>query len=53
MNPGKVFTKTDTLDQINEAYRDVAELKTIKSCIMQALQKKIVLSETRQGDFFD
>jgi len=34
INPGKVFTKTYTLDQINEAYRDMADRKTIKSYIV-------------------
>ena len=34
INPGKVFTKTYTLDQINEAYRDMAVRKTIKSYIV-------------------
>lgn len=34
INPGKVLTKTYTLDQINEAYRDMADRKTIKSYIV-------------------
>ncbi|MFR0579973.1 zinc-binding dehydrogenase [Limosilactobacillus mucosae] len=34
INPGKVFTKTYTLDQINEAYQDMADRKTIKSYIV-------------------
>lgn len=33
INPGKVFTKTFDLDQINEAYKDMAERKVIKSYI--------------------
>lgn len=33
INPGKVFTKTFTLDQINEAYREMADRKVIKSYI--------------------
>ena len=33
INPGKVFTKTYSLDQINEAYQDMADRKVIKSYI--------------------
>lgn len=33
INPGKVFTKTFTLDQINEAYQEMANRKVIKSYI--------------------
>lgn len=33
INPGKVFTKTFTLDQINEAYQEMADRKAIKSYI--------------------
>ena len=33
INPGKVFTKTYDLDQINEAYQDMADRKVIKSYI--------------------
>ena len=33
INPGKVFTKTYTLDDINDAYQDMADRKTIKSYI--------------------
>ena len=33
INPGKVFTKTYTLDDINDAYQDMANRKTIKSYI--------------------
>ncbi|WP_413627449.1 zinc-dependent alcohol dehydrogenase family protein [Fructilactobacillus vespulae] len=34
INPGKVFTSTYELDQINEAYQDMAERKTIKAQII-------------------
>ncbi len=33
INPGKVFTKTYDLDQINEAYQDMVDRKVIKSYI--------------------
>ena len=33
INPGKVFTKEYTLDEINQAYQDMADRKTIKSYI--------------------
>ena len=33
INPGKVFTKTFTLDQINDAYQEMADRKVIKSYI--------------------
>lgn len=33
INPGKVFSKTYDLDQINEAYQDMADRKVIKSYI--------------------
>ncbi|MBP2058011.1 alcohol dehydrogenase [Lactobacillus colini] len=33
INPGKVFTKTFTLDEINEAYQEMADRKVIKSYI--------------------
>ena len=33
INPGKVFTKTFTLDQINEAYQEMSDRKVIKSYI--------------------
>lgn len=34
INPGKVFTKSYTLDQINDAYKDMADRKTIKSYLI-------------------
>lgn len=34
INPGKVFTKTYRLDEINDAYQDMADRKTIKSYIV-------------------
>jgi alcohol dehydrogenase len=34
INPGKVFTKTYKLDNINQAYRDMADRKTIKSYVV-------------------
>jgi alcohol dehydrogenase len=34
INPGKVFTKTYKLDDINQAYRDMADRKTIKSYVV-------------------
>lgn len=33
INPGKVFTQTYSFDQINQAYQDMAQRKTIKSYI--------------------
>lgn len=33
INPGKVFTKEYSLDEINQAYKDMADRKTIKSYI--------------------
>lgn len=33
INPGKVFTKTFTLDEINEAYQAMADRKVIKSYV--------------------
>lgn len=33
INPGKVFTKEYTLDNINQAYQDMADRKTIKSYV--------------------
>lgn len=33
INPGKIFTKSYTLDQIQQAYQDMADRKTIKSLI--------------------
>lgn len=36
INPGKVFTKTFTLDQINNAYKEMADRKVIKSYIKVA-----------------
>lgn len=33
INPGKVFTKTYTLDEIDQAYKDMDERRTIKSYI--------------------
>lgn len=33
INPGKVFTKSYSLDEINQAYKDMAERKTIKALI--------------------
>ncbi|KRM76521.1 alcohol dehydrogenase GroES domain-containing protein [Limosilactobacillus coleohominis DSM 14060] len=33
INPGKVFTKTFTLDQINDAYQEMADRKVIKSYV--------------------
>ncbi len=33
INPGKVFTKTYDLAQINEAYQDMVDRKVIKSYI--------------------
>lgn len=33
INPGKIFTKTYSLDQIQQAYQDMADRKTIKSLI--------------------
>ena len=34
INPGKVFTQSYTLDQIDQAYKDMAERKTIKSYVV-------------------
>ncbi len=36
INPGKVFTKTFTLDQIDDAYKAMAERKAIKSYVKVA-----------------
>ena len=33
INPGKIFTKTYTLDDIQQAYQDMADRKTIKSLL--------------------
>lgn len=33
INPGKVFTKSFTLDQIDEAYKDMDQRKVIKSYV--------------------
>ncbi len=33
INPGKVFTKTYSLDEIDQAYQDMAKRKTIKSYV--------------------
>lgn len=33
ITPGKVFTKTYTLDEINQAYQDMADRKTIKAYV--------------------
>ena len=34
INPGKVFTQSYPLDQINQAYQDMADRKTIKSYVV-------------------
>lgn len=34
INPGKVFTKSFTLDQINDAYKEMAERRVIKSYVI-------------------
>lgn len=34
INPGRVFTKTYRLDEINQAYKDMDERKTIKSMLV-------------------
>lgn len=34
INPGRVFTQTYSLDQINQAYKDMADRKTIKSYVV-------------------
>lgn len=34
INPGKVFTNSYTLDEINQAYKDMADRKTIKSYLV-------------------
>ena len=34
INPGRVFTDSYTLDEIDQAYKDMDERKTIKSMIM-------------------
>ncbi|MBM6754358.1 alcohol dehydrogenase catalytic domain-containing protein [Lactobacillus alvi] len=34
INPGKVFTQSYTLDEINQAYQDMADRKTIKSYVV-------------------
>lgn len=36
INPGKVFTKSFTLDQINDAYQEMADRKVIKSYVKVA-----------------
>ncbi|MEF2721189.1 MAG: Zn-dependent alcohol dehydrogenase, partial [Limosilactobacillus fermentum] len=33
INPGKVFTKTFTLDEINDAYQAMADRQVIKSYV--------------------
>lgn len=33
INPGRVFTKSYSLDEINQAYQDMANRKTIKALI--------------------
>lgn len=34
INPGRVFTSSYTLNQVNQAYQDMAERKTIKSMLL-------------------
>ena len=34
INPGKVFTHSYSLDEINQAYKDMADRKTIKSLLV-------------------
>lgn len=34
INPGKVFTNSYTLDEINQAYKDMADRRTIKSYLV-------------------
>lgn len=34
INPGKVFTNSYTLDEINQAYQDMADRRTIKSYLI-------------------
>lgn len=34
INPGRVFTETYSLDEINQAYQDMADRKTIKSMLI-------------------
>lgn len=34
INPGKVFTNSYTLDEINQAYKDMADRKTLKSYLI-------------------
>lgn len=36
INPGKVFTNTYSLDDINQAYQDMADRKTVKSMLVVA-----------------
>lgn len=33
-NPGKAFTQSYTLDDIDQAYKDMADRKTIKAMIV-------------------
>lgn len=33
INPGKIFTQTYSLDEIQQAYQDMADRKTIKSLL--------------------
>ncbi|EGV06816.1 alcohol dehydrogenase, zinc-dependent [Streptococcus constellatus subsp. pharyngis SK1060 = CCUG 46377] len=34
INPGKVFTQSYKLDEIDQAYKDMADRKTIKAMIV-------------------
>ena len=36
INPGRVFTETYRLDDINQAYQDMQNRKTIKSMVVVA-----------------